>query len=259
MGPGREGGVGYQFELSAAALDILAEQLGFSATRYPFEVRSVGITLDERAGIRDAVWRQLDSAGLVRGERLEPEVEQALRLYGQSPVEASLIGSGQDGLRLKARAGATRDGAVIAFGAGETVRFELLRPGDVAPALVRLMPAAPPGSGEAVTIPLDGAPRVDSAEERQTMLISGRPSAAQASMRVARELFARPRLRVGQFGVAMAGQPGQVLPWFDTEAGRYLAVRGQDSTGREQVTYTPTDGTRLVRELAQRLSFTSTR
>ncbi|TCP54162.1 ESAT-6 protein secretion system EspG family protein [Tamaricihabitans halophyticus] len=246
--------MGYQFELSTAGLDILAEDLGFTGTRFPFEIRSVGATLDERAGIREALWQQLNSIGLARGYRLEPEVEQGLRLYGHASMEAVLVAGGTDGFRLRARAGAGREAAVLAVGAGEQLRFELLRSTEVAAALVRLLPAAPAGSGQPVTVPVGGPPSPASPEDQQTMLVGVRPTASQTAVRAAQELFASPRPRYGQFSVSGAGAAAEVLPWFDTASGRYLAVTGSDGMGQETVTYQPVDGHRLLRELNQRVT-----
>src|ERR1043165_3898791 len=73
-------------ELSLPALDALWEDLKLGPIPFPLEVRSHGETIDERMRIKAAVYSDLESRGLARSRRAEPELEDGLTLLARPTI-----------------------------------------------------------------------------------------------------------------------------------------------------------------------------
>ncbi len=72
--------------LTLEQYDIRGADLGLDEQVYPLRIRSHGRTYEERAHLRQRVYQQLGAGGLARGERLEPELADALTLLARAPV-----------------------------------------------------------------------------------------------------------------------------------------------------------------------------
>ncbi|MGH3432097.1 MAG: ESX secretion-associated protein EspG, partial [Thermocrispum sp.] len=66
-----------QFSLSLVAVNIVLGDLKFSAPE-PFDVPHPTQDTDERARLREVVYRDLERRGLMRRGRLDADVEQLL-------------------------------------------------------------------------------------------------------------------------------------------------------------------------------------
>ena len=67
----------YTFSLSLAAVDILLEHGKLGRAPFPFNVPHIGTTHTQRAQVRGAVFRDLESRGLMRGGRLDADVDHS--------------------------------------------------------------------------------------------------------------------------------------------------------------------------------------
>src|SRR5437660_6957526 len=129
----RPGGV----RLSVAAVDVLWEMLALGAPPVVFEVPSVGVTLDDRARIRDAVLADLARRDLVdRHGTVDPDLVKSLTLLTRAPLAMEAIGVLDEGRRLCARAASDGHTAVLAELRDQIVCLQRIRPTGVVPAML---------------------------------------------------------------------------------------------------------------------------
>src|SRR5437764_776723 len=141
--------------LSLAAFDILWEELRLGTRPYPLEVPHHGTTVDERAHLRRAVYADLNGRGLASGERVEPDVEDALRLLASPSVtlEAMALLDAEREDLLRGLVAARGTYAVLAAQEQNAVRLQRVRDTALAASVVDLLPANRPGPGQSVTLP----------------------------------------------------------------------------------------------------------
>jgi hypothetical protein len=248
----------HQFSLSLAALDILLEQLGFGRAPQPFEVPHLGITFDERAQIRNAVFRDLESRGLFSRGRLDPDAELALRTFVAGPVAIMAVAQLDGGQQLFARAASTGQYAVVVKQDRNSMIFQDCRPTALIPGIVDLLPRTPAAAGPSVTVAKPAAPAgrhrsQDDAYDPFANVAKPR-STAPAQLRMVERIFQKPKLRVGQFTVVVPGRdgkPSRLTPtaWFDTDEGRYFATSRKAEDGQSWLTYAPADNARIAHHL----------
>jgi hypothetical protein len=252
----------YSFALSLAAADILLEHCGLGRAPVPFEVPHLGTSHSQRAQIRDAVFRDLQSRGIVRGGRLDAEVRLALATFVHSPVAIAAAARLGADRTLFARAASDGEYAVLARRADNLIVFEQARPTAIVPAIVDLLPLIPAAPGQSVTIPKPAgtAKRAPGQYEGYDPFAGvARPrSQPSAQLRAVERMFEKPRLRIGQFTAFLAGRSGHPVglnpvAWFDTEAGRYLMTVREAEDGQRWTTYAPADNARLAQQLYQQL------
>src|SRR5437660_5513405 len=77
--------------LSLPEFDILWENLRVGVRPYPLAVPHHGTTLEERAHIRRNVFGQLNGRGLARGDRIDPDLEDALNLLASPSVSVEAM------------------------------------------------------------------------------------------------------------------------------------------------------------------------
>ncbi|QGK68510.1 ESX secretion-associated protein EspG [Allosaccharopolyspora coralli] len=228
--------------LSIPAVDVLGEHLDLNLRQFPFEIPRPADD-QERERVAVLVRDELETAGLTRSGRPEPELEDALYLLCSSEVAIAVSGllDVRTGHRLAARVVATGEVGVLGLLDRGNLRLNFLAPDELPSAAVGLLPDAPAGSGSAVSAPLarPGEP-------------TGEASADLAA------LTSRPKFRVGQFGVSAGGRRGQRsrlpgLTWFDTDRGRYSMSTEPRPDGQYLVA-APADGARLVGLLGSMLT-----
>ena len=71
-------------------------------------------------------------------------------------------------------------------------------------------------------------------------------------------IFAKPKLRMGQFTAFVPGREGRAsaLPptvWFDTEDGRFFVTSRHAEDGQNWLTYAPADNARIAHHLSDQL------
>jgi hypothetical protein len=227
--------------LSLAAFDIVWADLRLGSVPYPFDVPSQGHTLDERAGIRTAVYEDLEQRGLAQGRQLAPALDEALRLLAHPHIQLDTISTldRQQGVMVQAVSAAAGQRAVLAVQQGGTIRLEHIRDTALAASLVALLPPSQPGPGQQVSVPAAqlAVPNRHSAEHQQLSVMLGEPV-----------------LRLGQFAGARYDQQGVArrmpgLSWFDTESGRYLGIAGRGRDGEDWATVSPADTSGLIHRL----------
>ena len=254
------------FALSHPAVDVLWEDLGLGSRPYPFDFPYAGRTVDERRAIRAAVYEDLQSRGLALRGRVSPEVERALTTlvrfdFGVTAI-ASLDAKAVE-RQLLARGGAVGETATLAVLDERMMRVDVLPSSALVRAVVDLVPPYRPGPGQSVAVPMPSSPtpppRLDDfANATFTTTMTSR-SATAAQTRALTAVFERPRLRAGQFGVAVRGRHGREVrspqvAWFDNDQGRYLSLKRPGRDGRDWLTQAPADNSRIAAQLVQELT-----
>jgi hypothetical protein len=241
------------FTLSLAAVDILAEALGVDCRRYPFQMPGIGDFVEDRVRIAQAVFADLARRGLVRNEKLDPEVAEALRLMARYHVAIAVMGTLDDESGLYARVSAGDERGLLVMQEGQIFRFEFIRPESLSRAAVSLLPRLRPGHGQSVTITAATAPKAVDTEEHRGFGKPLRPArtASQSQLLAAQEMLRKPRTGAGYFVVSAMDRDGREtrapgLSWLDTEEGRYMAQAHPDMDGG---TFAPADTVRLVQQL----------
>ncbi|SDD03371.1 ESX secretion-associated protein EspG [Actinokineospora iranica] len=177
---------------------------------------------------------------LGRADRMDPELETALRMLHTPQMSVDSIWLAEDGSDSPHRVLAARAGkaAVIATQepgpsehAGGDVLIRDLAPTALAASVVHELPADRPGRAP-------GGSWVGADADRAEAL---------------RDLLAARRLRAGQLGVTAHGTRGPLLFWFDVAGdGRYALLRAMGLDGRPWVRLAPAD-TAVLRELLARI------
>ncbi|MEV0676678.1 ESX secretion-associated protein EspG [Actinosynnema sp. NPDC050436] len=258
----------FSFALSHAAADMLWEDLKLGSRPYPFDFPYLGQTFDERRGIRNAVYNDLESRGLARRGRVSPEVEEALNLLVRFDFSLNAIASLDPKnveRQLLARAGAKGELAVVAVLDDRQMKVDTLRSSTLLRTVVDLIPQSRPGPGQSLTVPVPSSappppPRRDEDFGSATFTSAMAPrSTATSQVRALEATFERPRLRAGQFGVTVRGRHGREqrapqVAWFDNDQGRYMSQTRLGQDGQKWLTHAPADNARIAAQLAQELN-----
>ena len=256
----------YTFSLSLAAVDILLEHGKLGRAPFPFNVPHIGTTHTQRAQVRGAVFRDLESRGLMRGGRLDADVEVALEIFVNPSLAIAGAATLDGGRPLFARVATNGQYAVLARQDENLMVFEETRPTAIVPAVVDLLPLTPAAPGQSVTIakPVAAPPQnrraVDDGSYDPFRSVN-RPrtqSSSAQQLRSVERIFEKPKLRVGQFTAFVQGHHGRAsdlspLAWFDTEVGRYLMSSREAADGQHWLTYAPADNARIAQQLYSQL------
>jgi hypothetical protein len=240
--------------VSASAFDILWEDLGFTARPpVPLRVRSVGLTGGERAGIRDAVYRNLAERGLFTEGRLDPTLTARLTTLSEAEVYVECEGLPDLARDAEVCAVAAAGGrrAVLATQPGKTVGLSAIRETEIWAAVVDLLPPLEPGPGYGVSLP---ASILRSPAEDPVYGGGNGTSAYGRQIREVLAIQARPVLGAGQFSVRVR-EDGRLrrtggVSWFVTDVGSYIGTVGAGRGGEDWVSVVPADPQRLVNRLA---------
>ncbi|EIE97170.1 ESX secretion-associated protein EspG [Saccharomonospora glauca] len=250
------------FSLSMAAVDILFEQLKLGHAPFPFEVPHLGTTHTERAQIREAVFRDLESRDLMRRGRLDADVEAALVTFVRGRIAVSAAAKLESGEKLFARSASEQQFAVLGKRDGNFIVFDLIRPEGLVPEIVNLIPPARPAPGQSVTLakpePKPQTPRHAEPDSYDPFAgVSGPSSRASAQERAVQRMFEKPPKQLGQFMVFMQGRREQrrldPLVWFDTENGRMFNTSRKADDGQTWLTYAPADNARIIQQLMSQI------
>jgi hypothetical protein len=219
--------------LSPVALDLLWESVGAGELPYPFEARSHGTTMDERAELRRQVLPHLDD---------EAQDLLALLAHGTESVDSVFEGTASlavgDGRR-----------ALLATQTGEGLHLQRIDPDSLVSSVVAQLPPCARGTEKSITIP---AAELDA-------MAQGRPAGrTQQDREALGALSAQPKLRAGQLAANARNPLGgkkrsRVLSWFDTASGRYLTYSNQSQDGTPWITIAPADARTLRHHLAELL------
>jgi ESX secretion-associated protein EspG len=239
------------FTLSLAAVDILAEALGVDCRRFPFRLPGIGDFADDRVRIAEAVFADLSQRRLVRNDKLDPAVADALRLMSRYRVAIAVMGTLEPESGLYARVSSDGERGLLVVQDGQMFGFDFIRPESLARTAVSLLPNVRPGHGQSVTITASPA---EPAEQPEGFSRPVRPArtASQSQLAAAQEMLRRPRTGAGYFVVSAVDRDGREheapgLSWLDTDDGRYMAQAHGNGAGGG--TFAPADTVRLVAQL----------
>ena len=253
----------HTFSLSLAAVDILLEHQKLGRAPQPFDVPHLGTTFEQRAQIRDAVFRDLESRGVVSRGRLDADAELALQTLVTAPVAIMAVAQLDNDRPLFARAASNGQYAVVARQDQNLMIFQDVRPTALVPSIVDLLPLTPAAGGQSVTIarpaPKPGRHRrADDGGYDPFGGVAKPRSTAPSQVRMVERIFQKPKLRIGQFTVYLAGHDGKTHPttptaWFDTDEGRYFVTSRNAEDGQSWLTYAPADNARIAHYLFEQL------
>jgi hypothetical protein len=225
--------------LSHAAIDILWEDLALGAVPTPFEIRSVGMTMDERAAIRRDVWADLTARGLARRGRLEPEVQDRLSVLVRYDSAIAVFGVLEQEKALRARVSGNGRFAVLAVQGPKNMHIEVVEPHRLIASIIDVLPVARPFPGRLVKV-LDEEASVGSTPDDEA----------------ARRMLGSERERAGYFTVYGQDRRGRVvqspeLAWTDTVKGRFVSRSRTGRSGTRFTTHEPADRATLVNALRE--------
>ncbi|MGH3797059.1 MAG: ESX secretion-associated protein EspG [Pseudonocardiaceae bacterium] len=242
--------------LTSEQYDICWADLNLSEQVYPLRIRSHGRTHEERADLRRRVYEQLAACGLGRGQRLEPELRNALTLLAHAPVRVDmqwLSAPGQTDMDRAVGARSGERGLVARLDEGH-LRLMPCRGTALLLALVDQLPRTEAAPGQSITMPRDVL--VPSASGGYaTSPTTGR---FRQPYRAFEEVLSKPRLRGGQIVANARDQTGRrhrsrPVQWFDTDAGRWTARILPAADGGEHLTLSPADRPLMVTQVAELL------
>lgn len=266
--------------LTSEQYDICWADLNLGEHVYPLRIRSHGRTYEERAHLRQRVYQQLEASSLARGERLEPELHDALTLLARAPVwvdmhwvdihgvdthGVDMQGLAEPGQTETNRAVAARSGDHGVVASLDPAGLRLMpRPGSsLLKALIDQLPATAPAHGQSITLPRTVLARSQPANRHSVYDISPATSDRfRHQVRTLETVLAKPRLRGGQIVANARDRTGKrhrsrPTEWFDTEVGRWTARLQPTADGDEYLTVAPADSARIatqVTELLDRLA-----
>ncbi|MGQ0837979.1 ESX secretion-associated protein EspG [Actinokineospora sp.] len=240
------------FDLSFAAIDILAQGLRLDCRLFPFQIPSFGTYLDDRTRITQAVRDDLHRRGPARSGDLVPEVEAAVRLLAEHDIAIAVVGNSDSGGGLCARASMTARNAGLVMHVEHGLRFLVVRPEALIRSVVQLLPSADAGPGQSVTITQPGSPPPSPDQGFAVRSVVRAPrTSADVQLRVVQDILRRPRLGAGYFVVAEGQRRAPGLSWMDTDAGRYLCLTRAEERGDTNVTYFPADAERVAHKVGE--------
>ena len=251
------------FSLSLAAIDILFEHLRLGHAPFPFEVPHLGQTFTERSQIRQAVFRDLESRDLMRGGRVDADVEAALVTFARGPVAITAAAKLEKGEKLFARSAVDGQLAVLAKRDGNLIVFNEIRPVGLVPEIVNLIPSTRPAPGQSVTVaqpqPQQDRGRHAAPDSYDPFAgVSAPTSRRDPQLRMVERMFTKPQLRMGQFTAFAQGGGGKSrhldpVAWFDSEDGRIFTTSRTAEDGQRWLTYAPADNARIVQHLSSQV------
>lgn len=226
-----------RLSLSLAAVDIVWEDLALGAVPTPFEIRSAGMTVDERSAVRREVWADLTARGLARRGRLEPQVEDRLAVLVRFTSAISVFGVLDDERMLRARVSGNGRFAVLAVQDETDLHVEVVESHRLIASILGLLPAAQPFPGRPVKV-LDDEPGFTRDDE------------------AARRMLAVKRERAGYFTAHGLDRRGRSvrspeLAWTDTVKGRFVSRSRTTRDGTRFTTHEPGSYPTLVTALRE--------
>ena len=242
------------WRLSAVQWDVLAEGFGVEGYPAPIQVRSSGRTWIERARIRAGACVELTRLGLLRGGRVDADLEAALRLLHRPASWVDSVWLADMVADQPVRVVAAQDGGASVCALqhpdqpGATLLTVIPATG-LAAAVVSRLPVYPPGRDCAVTVPLLSSTRPQPARGLLVSTPLVRTSAERDSAAAA-AILDKPHARAGQIAANVRDPSGRVrrsdvLRWCDNVDGRYQVTVDRRSGESASLTVGPADPQRM--------------
>lgn len=246
--------------ISSVEFDVVWEHLRLGEMPLVLKVPSPGKTYSERRRLVNDTWRSLESRGLGGPVGLDARFEHLVQLLERPQREIDgRLWLGRRAGSVRVLAAATGRSAVLATLTSRGVTLREVSPTGLDRAALAVLPAAPAGPGESVTLPSDDldaavanggpAPRDFAAALRDRGLRARDADTLAAMVTQLR--------RHGQFGAAVRDRLGQrhradrVVGFFDNRLGRYLQLRRNSPSGQLWSTFAPADNRQLLASLAE--------
>lgn len=247
--------------LTSAQYDICWADLNLGEHVYPLRILSHGQTYEERADLRRRVYQQLGARRLARGERLEPELADALTLLARAPVWVDMHWLSEQKQTEMDRAVAARSGdhGLIARLDAVGLRLMPCRGTALLLTFIDQLPTAGAAPGQSITLPRTVLTPSQPAERASVYDTSPATSGRfRHQFRTLETVLAKPRLRGGQIVANARDRIGKrhrcrPVEWFDTEAGRWTARLQSAIDGDEHLTVAPADSVRIATQVAETL------
>lgn len=255
-----------RWQLSAGQWDVLAELLRVENYPVPLQLRIHGNTDIERGWVRSQMTDELSRLGLLRGGRVEPDLEAALRVLHRPVcwIDSVWLPEASAGQPVRVVVAGSPQGGVSGVCALQhpdqpgTTQLEVIPAGGLAPAVVRTLPPHPPGHNPAVTVALKPM-QLSEPQPGRSLLVSASntPTSAQRDKAAAAAILEGPPTRFGQIAANLRDSAGRVrrseiLSWCDNPDGRYQMTIRNQTDGSRWLTVGPADPQRLA-EGVQRL------
>ncbi|MFB9906441.1 ESX secretion-associated protein EspG [Allokutzneria oryzae] len=243
------------FTLTVSAYQVLWERLALPQMPIELMVSPRGIEEHERRAELANGLEELRTNGFLYREEPHPELAEALWLLAHA--ECSVDGRLWVDRHVRALAVRARGRAVLGVLADDLFTVQRIEPGDLARAVVSVLPPLAAGAGQSVSVPREvlGA-AAQSAGDSEWALVDALTAGGVPSGD-ARRLgsMVRGRSNGAQFGVTTADGAGKprradrVIACFDTPAGRYMMEEQRGWT-----TVAPADVRRLATRIDQLLA-----
>lgn len=240
------------WRLSAAQWDVLTEVLGLEGYPSPIQVRSSGRTRREHAQVRADVCVELTELDLLRGGRMDADLEDAMRLlhWPASWVDSVWLADAvadQPVRVVAARGGAAGVCALQHPDQPGATLLEVIPATGLAAAVVSRLPSHPPGRSSAVTVTLQPDAR------QPKLLVSASPvrTSVERDSAAAAAILDKPHARAGQIAANVRDpssgrvRRSDVLRWCDNVDGRYQVMVNRWSGESTSLTVGPSDPQRL--------------
>jgi hypothetical protein len=236
--------------LSHLEFDLVWEDLGFGEPPLALDVPSHGATEADRDQLGTEVFASLASAGLIRDDEVDPELEELLGMLRHHTTSVDAVVFGEQPWRVLAAVRGSR-GVLAVLNSGE-LALEPVPADGLVRAVVRVLGDRPAGPGEQVRLPraaYSAALRAY-AESGYTGLERALAAAGVRgnAMRPLITIAEAGRLGAGQLAVNGARGRSPVLTWSDTVAGRYV-VTTEDVRDEQWVRVVPADLAWITRRL----------
>ncbi|WP_156758497.1 ESX secretion-associated protein EspG [Actinokineospora pegani] len=239
--------------LTDVEFDLTWEALGLGERPYPIEFPSFGETDDARAQLRAEVVAALTAKGLHDGHELAPALEDDLLMLARNDYSVDALIA--VGVPLRVLGVARGAKSVLAVQSGPEIRVGAPGPGGIAVELAGMLPEAPPGPGNPVTLPkqlfhdaIDAYAAGGFAHLEHAL---NRGGVAGRDLRTVTTLVESARSGGGQIAANALDRVGRrtrtpVLNWFDTTHGRYAVLTAPQPDGSSWLTITPADARTLT-------------
>ncbi|HEX7304749.1 ESX secretion-associated protein EspG [Lentzea sp.] len=236
--------------LSHVEFDLVWEDLGFGDPPLALDVPSHGATEADRDQLGTEVFASLAQAGLVRGDEVDPALEELLGMLRHHTTSVDAVVFGEQPWRVLAAVRGSR--GVLAVLNSRELALEPFAAEHLVHAVARVLGDRPAGPGEQLLLPraaysaaLRGYAESGYGGLERALADAGvRGSATRPLVTIAEA----GRLGAGQLAVTGARGRSPVLTWSDTTAGRYV-ITTEHVRDEQWVRVVPADQVWVTRRL----------
>jgi hypothetical protein len=228
--------------VSKEAWEAVRQRYGVEEQHHMLAVPLPVTTLDDYPAWERRAFDELARIGMATGLSVHPDLVATMGLLARPPLE--LYGRIGYHNRVSVGAVAASDGrsAVLAVLDDRALHLRPIAPDKLAEAAVGLLPPAPPGRGQSISITLEAANRLGkkapstSDDEPQSWLQSSNDQ-GDPQERALQRLLAEPRLGGGRLyagvrdGMGRHRKTEQPMTYMDFESGRWLFQQKRGSGG----------------------------